>query len=154
MAVYFFLFKFWDPMASIESSRWIADATIMVDEWHDPNLTLVYSPHMDYSLQIHSPQVDKVGKELREIDEVTGDSIDFYEKQGAHVIVLLEYGITNVDTPIHLNRLFREHDLIAYRMELGREMFDAGASKAFAVADHQIAHIYVNDPSVKPLTSR
>ncbi len=28
------------------------------------------------------------------------------------------------------------------------ELLDPGASKAFAVADHQIAHIYINDPSV------
>ncbi len=145
------LFKFWGPLSSIESSQWIADATKMVDGWHNPNLTLVYLPHLDYCMQIHGPQVDKIQAELREIDDVTGDLITFYEKQGAHVILLSEYGITDVDTPIHLNRLFREHNLIAYRMELGREMFDAGASKAFAVADHQVAHIYVNDPAVKSL---
>ena len=28
------------------------------------------------------------------------------------------------------------------------EIFDAGASKVFAVADHQVAHIYVNDPQL------
>lgn len=34
------------------------------------------------------------------------------------------------------------------REELGLEYLDAGASKAFAVADHQLAHVYVNDPAV------
>jgi len=102
-------------------------------------------------LQIYGPQLDKISPELNSIDRVTGELIDFYEKQGANIIILSEYGIADVDTPIHLNRLFREHDLIAYRMELGHEMFDAGASKAFVVADHQIAHVYVNDESVKPL---
>jgi predicted AlkP superfamily pyrophosphatase or phosphodiesterase len=142
------LFKFWGPTASIESSRWIADATMMVDKWHDPTLTLVYLPHMDYGLQKYGLDIAKVGGDLREIDDVTGDLISYYEKQGAEVIVLSEYGIVDVNKPIHLNRLFREHGLIAYRMELGHEMMDAGASKAFAVADHQIAHVYVNDPSV------
>ena len=145
------LFKFWGPNAAIDSSRWIADATMMVDQWHNPNLTLVYLPHMDYSLQVHGPDASKVGQELSEIDAVTGNLIRYYEAQEAKVVLLSEYGITHVDTPIHLNRLFREQGLIAYRDELGHEQFDAGASKAFAVADHQIAHIYINDPSVEPL---
>ncbi len=29
------------------------------------------------------------------------------------------------------------------------ELLDPGASKAFVVADHQVAHVYINDPSVK-----
>jgi hypothetical protein len=37
----------------------------------------------------------------------------------------------------------REAGLIETRTELGRDMLDAGASEAFAVADHQIAHVYV-----------
>jgi len=61
--------------------------------------------------------------------------------------VLSEYGITPVSQPVHLNRVLRQHGLIAVREELGRELLDAGASAAFAVADHQIAHIYVNDPA-------
>ena len=36
--------------------------------------------------------------------------------------------------------------MIAVREELGLEMLDPGASAAFAVADHQVAHVYVNDP--------
>ena len=53
---------------------------------------------------------------------------------------------------MHINRVLREHGLIAVRDELGRELLDAGASAAFAVADHQVAHVYVNDPP--RLTSR
>jgi predicted AlkP superfamily pyrophosphatase or phosphodiesterase len=83
---------------------------------------------------------------LQEIDAVAGDLIDFYEARGAQVIVLSEYGITAVSRPIHLNRIFRERGLITVREELGRELLDAGASAAFAVADHQVAHVYLNDP--------
>jgi predicted AlkP superfamily pyrophosphatase or phosphodiesterase len=61
------------------------------------------------------------------------------------VIVLSEYGITAVDLPVHLNRVLREAGLLAVRDELGRDMLDPGASKALAVADHQVAHVYVND---------
>jgi len=48
---------------------------------------------------------------------------------------------------VHLNRVLRQAGLLGIREELGRELLDAGASRAFAVADHQFAHIYVNDTS-------
>ena len=73
--------------------------------------------------------------------------IDHFERRGARVVVLSEYGITPVDRPVHINRLLRERGLIAVRDEMGREVLDAGASAAFAVADHQVAHVYVNDRS-------
>ncbi|MFQ5572432.1 MAG: alkaline phosphatase family protein, partial [Rhodothermales bacterium] len=56
------------------------------------------------------------------------------------------YGVTEVSNPVHINRALREAGMIQVREELGRELLDAGASSAFAVADHQIAHIYVRRP--------
>ena len=78
-----------------------------------------------------------------------GGLIDFFHARGVQVVLLSEYGITNVDTPVHLNRRFREFGWLTIKDELGLEILDCGASKAFAVADHQVAHIYVNDRSVE-----
>ncbi len=141
------LFKFWGPATSIESSQWIANASIRVDRKHNPTLTLIYLPHLDYGLQRVGPDLAKIGDDLREIDNVVGQLLDHFEAAGARVIVLSEYGIAPVSRPVHLNRMLRERGLIAIREELGRELLDAGASKAFAVADHQVAHVYVNDLS-------
>ncbi len=141
------LFRFWGPATSIESTQWIADASIRVDRKHNPTLTLIYLPHLDYALQRVGPDLAKVGNDLREVDGVFGQLLDHYESAGARVIVLSEYGITAVSRPVHLNRLLRERGLIAIREELGRELLDAGASRAFAVPDHQVAHVYVNDLS-------
>ena len=80
-------------------------------------------------------------------DELCGDLIAFYEARGVQVVILSEYGLCDVTTPVHINRVLREHGLIAVREELGLEVLDPGASAAFAVADHQVAHVYVNDPS-------
>ena len=147
------LFQFWGPATTIKSSRWIADASMLVDKWHNPTLTLVYLPHLDYCLQKFggpAPGEDfsKIANDLREIDDVCRDLIQYYEQQGAEVIVLSEYGITNVSKPIHINRILREAGMIRYREEQGLEVFDAGASPAFATPDHQIAHVYINDPAV------
>lgn len=141
------LFQFWGPGANIRSTQWIADASMLTDKWHDPNLTLIYLPHLDYCLQKYGHNYKKITPELQAIDKVCQQLVTYYESKGCEIILLSEYGITDVDHPIHLNRLFREHGLLAIREERGLELLDAGASKAFVVADHQIAHVYVNDPS-------
>jgi predicted AlkP superfamily pyrophosphatase or phosphodiesterase len=144
------LFKFWGPAASIDSTRWIAEAAKRVDARFDPALSLVYLPHLDYGLQKKGPAVDDVRQELGELDAVAGDLIAFYESRGARVIVLSEYGIVPVSRPVHPNRVLRQAGLVAYRMELGREVIDIGGSEAFAMADHQLAHVYVRDPARVP----
>lgn len=144
------LFTFWGPNANIESTRWIANATKKVDEWKNPTLTLVYLPHLDYNLQRCGIDFSKISKELKEIDEICEDLITYYEKQGAEVILLSEYGITSVSKPIHLNRIFREAGMIQVKLEMGLETLDAGTSRAFAVADHQVAHIHVQDKNDLP----
>ncbi|HYU17681.1 MAG TPA: nucleotide pyrophosphatase/phosphodiesterase family protein [Chloroflexota bacterium] len=140
------LFNFWGPATSIRASRWIADAALWVDRQHDPTLTLIYLPHLDYCLQRLGPGHPEVAADLRQIDAVCGDLIDHYQARDCQIIVLSEYGIGPVSRAVHLNRRLRESGLLAVRDELGRELLDPGASAAFAVADHQVAHVYVNDP--------
>jgi predicted AlkP superfamily pyrophosphatase or phosphodiesterase len=142
------LFDFWGPRTSIRSSQWIADASIVTDRLHNPTLTLIYLPHLDYNMQRFGKDAPIIEKDLNEIDKVCEQLISYYEKAGAQVIVLSEYGITNVNRPVALNRILRKHELLSIRLERGLELLDPGASKAFAVADHQIAHIYLNDKSI------
>jgi predicted AlkP superfamily pyrophosphatase or phosphodiesterase len=117
-----------------------------VDRLHNPTLTLIYLPHLDYNLQRLGPNDPKIGIDLGEIDGVCRELIEFYEGRGAQVILLSEYGITEVNRPVALNRVLRQHGYLALREERGTELLDAGASEAFAVADHQLAHIYVRNP--------
>ncbi|MEQ8687861.1 MAG: alkaline phosphatase family protein, partial [Imperialibacter sp.] len=142
------LFQFWGPGANIKSTQWIADASVFTDRRYDPTLTLIYLPHLDYCLQKFGPDFNLIAKELTEIDQVIKGLVDYYTKKKANIILLSEYGISPVSRPVHINRLLRKRGLLDIREERGLELLDAGASKAFAVADHQVAHIYVNDPSV------
>lgn len=141
------LFEFWGPRASIRSTKWIAEAAKIVDQRNAPTLTFIYLPHLDYNLQKLGPDTQAIKTDLSALDGVCSDLIRFYESRDTSVIVLSEYGIVPVKTPVHINRVLRQSGLIQVRSELGLEVFDAGASAAFAVADHQIAHVYVNDPS-------
>lgn len=148
------LFQFWGPATSIVATQWIAGAALTVDQRHRPTLTLIYLPHLDYVLQREGPAGPSVPASLREVDAVCGQLIDHYDRQGVRIIVLSEYGIMPVGQPIHINRILRQAGLIAVREELGRELLDAGASAAFAVADHQVAHVYVNDATKIHLVSK
>jgi predicted AlkP superfamily pyrophosphatase or phosphodiesterase len=141
------LFDFWGPRASMASSRWIAEAAKRVEAQFEPTLTLIYLPHLDYNLQRVGPNAAAAAEDIRQIDALCGDLIAFYESVGTAVVILSEYGLCDVTTPVHLNRVLREHKLIAVREEQGLELLDPGASAAFAVADHQVAHVYVNDPA-------
>jgi predicted AlkP superfamily pyrophosphatase or phosphodiesterase len=140
---------FWGPAAGIASSEWIAASAKWVEEKKSPTLSLVYLPHLDYPLQKDGPDAPNIPQELRKIDQVATDLIDYYESRDVKVLVLSEYGISAVNRPIHLNRLFRQKGWIQTKDELGLETLDCGASRAFAVADHQVAHVYVNDPSIR-----
>ena len=111
------LFKFWGPATTIESSDWIAKASKRVVELHDPTLTLVYLPHLDYNLQRVGPGHPDIGEDLKEIDEVCRDLVTFLEERGRRVIILSEYGINEVSRPVSLNRLFRQEGLITVREE-------------------------------------
>ncbi|MGB7097579.1 MAG: nucleotide pyrophosphatase/phosphodiesterase family protein [Xanthobacteraceae bacterium] len=137
------LFSFWGPATSIVASEWIAQSALYVRRERKPTLTLIYLPHLDYVLQRAGPFAPQVPRDLREVDALCGEIIDDAGRDDARVIVLSEYGITPVSRPVDINRALRRAGLIAVREELGREQLDPGASAAFAVADHQIAHVYV-----------
>ena len=140
-------FNFWGPQANITSSQWIADASMSVDKWYSPTLLLVYLPHLDYNLQRLGPDDPRIREDVRAIDAVCGKLIAHCRERGRRVIALSEYGLVPVSGPVHINRVLREAGLLAIRDELGTDTLDAGASEAFAVADHQVAHVYVKNPS-------
>lgn len=140
---------FWGPRAGIASSQWIADSAKWIEKKESPDLNLVYLPHLDYALQKEGPGSEGAQKATREIDGLLSDFIPFLEQRDVEVVVLSEYGISKVQRTVHLNRLFREQGWLTIKDELGLEQLDCGASRVFAVADHQVAHIYLNDRELK-----
>jgi predicted AlkP superfamily pyrophosphatase or phosphodiesterase len=147
---------FWGPAAGVDSpqfaadavSKWIAESAKWIERKYAPTLNLIYLPHLDYNLQRLGPNHPLIASDLRRIDAIVGDLIYFFAKQSVQVVLLSEYGISAVDTPVHLNRLFRERGWLTVKEELGLELLDCGASRVFAVADHQVAHIYLNDATL------
>ena len=140
------LFRFWGPAADLSSTRWIADCALDVLERDRPDLALVYLPHLDYVLQIDGPGGERARQHALEVDEQAGRLVDAAVAQGMDVLVVSEYGIGRVGHVVHPNRELREAGLLTalWQASVG-ETLDAGASRAFAVCDHQAAHVYVLD---------
>lgn len=142
------LFRFWGPASDIVSSRWIADCALHMYATRRPTLTLVYLPHLDYNLQRLGPDHPDIAREVAAVDALCGDIIRHAEADRARIVVLSEYGITNVKGDIAINRALRQAGWLAVRSERGEEKLDPGASDAFAIADHQVAHVYVRRPEL------
>ena len=139
------LFSFWGPGAGIASTRWIVDATLDVLAEEKPGLTLSYLPHLDYDLQRFGPESPEALRAAAELDTEIGRLIDAAEADGIHLIVLSEYGIESVNEPVFLNRALRLAGLLEVHPAKNGALLDAGNSRAFAVCDHQCAHIYVQN---------
>ncbi|MGD9696955.1 MAG: alkaline phosphatase family protein [Thermoleophilia bacterium] len=144
------LFSFWGPGAGISSSRWIAAAAAQVMERESPDLTLVYLPHLDYDLQRFGPASRRAVEAVRDIDRVAGRLAESARDAGATVVVVSEYGITPASRPVHVNRHLRRAGLLEVYEQRGMEYLDPWRSRAFAVADHQIAHVYVREAADLP----
>jgi predicted AlkP superfamily pyrophosphatase or phosphodiesterase len=141
------LFRYWGPTASIESSRWIVKAACRVLRTERPDLLMVYVPHLDYDLQRFGPDSPQAVAAAKAVDAEIAPLLAEATQAGATVIALSEYGITEVRRPIDINRVLRTEGLLEVYTQAGMEYLDPWTSRAFAVADHQVAHVYVADES-------
>ncbi|MER7283954.1 nucleotide pyrophosphatase/phosphodiesterase family protein [Dactylosporangium sp. NPDC000244] len=139
------LFTYWGPTAGLPSSAWIARAAERIMAAKNPDLTLVYLPHLDYDLQRYGPSDPRAERAAAELDTVLGPLLHAARASGRTIVALSEYGITDVRRPVDINRLLRTEGWLNVHTQDGMEYLDPWTSRAFAVADHQIAHVYVRD---------
>jgi hypothetical protein len=138
---------FWGPLAGLPATQWIARcaAEILRDGQGPPDLTLVYLPHLDYDTQRLGPEGCDWAKLVGELDAACVPILDAAQAVGAGVWVVNEYAHLQVTEPILINRALRQAGLLTARPGPFGEQLDTFASRAFAVCDHQVAHVYVND---------
>ena len=140
------LFSYWGPRAGLPSSQWIIDATRHLLATRRPDLTLAYLPHLDYDCQRYGPDDPRAHAAATALDIALGPLLDQARAEGLTVVALSEYGITRVSRPVDINRALRRAGLLEVHTQDGMEYLDPWASRAFAVADHQVAHVYVRRP--------
>jgi predicted AlkP superfamily pyrophosphatase or phosphodiesterase len=145
-------FDFWGPKSGLPSSRWLADAAIQTLAQKRPTLTLVYLPHLDYDFQRFGPEHARALEAVVQVDALVGELVRAAERAGAETLVVSEYALAAVDTPVHINRALRDAGLLVARATPAGEILDVFASRAFAVSDHQVAHVYVQDEAARART--
>lgn len=150
------LFQYWGPTATIKSSAWLAEATrgVITERWGPaPDLAMAYLPHLDYDLQRFGPNGAEADRAARELDDAIAPLLDDAADRGYTVIAVSEYGIEQASRPVDVNRALRRAGLLEVYVQDGREQLDPWTSRAFAVADHQVAHVYVPDAADLPRVS-
>ena len=151
---HFPLHNYWGPAANAESTKWILSAAREATDRYDPDMLWAYVPHLDYAGQSHGPNSEAFAEALAEVDELVGDYLDFLRGtdrwEETAVVVVSEYGFHEVSTPVFPNRALREAGLMATQEAAeGGLIPDLAASEAFAVADHQVAHVYCDQDAVE-----
>lgn len=141
---------FWGPMSGLLATQWIAQAAARVVERFEPHLTLVYLPHLDYDPQRLGPHGCDMVKLLSELETCLAEIERAVQRVGARLWIVSEYGHRDVSQPVYLNRKLREQGWLQIRNGPFGEQLDCFASKAMAVCDHQLAHIYVQHPEDIP----
>lgn len=148
---HFPLQHYWGPLAGIQSSEWIAKAAIWLHKTHAPNFQFVYLPHLDYAGQKHGPESSQASEALGQFDRVLGEMIGAIGGPNVQFIVASEYVMTAVDKVVYPNRILRDAKLLTVTNDGdGHELPDLKASRAFAMVDHQFAHVYVRDAADVP----
>jgi predicted AlkP superfamily pyrophosphatase or phosphodiesterase len=142
---------FWGPMAGLPSTEWIARCSAEILTSERPDLTLVYLPHLDYDPQRFGPDGCDMARLVGELDAACAPILDAAQAVGARVWVVSEYGHVSVSRAVQPNRALRKAGLVSVRPGPFGESVDTFTSRAFAVCDHQVAHVYVNDPRDKPV---
>lgn len=138
--------QFWGPLADIKSTRWILDATLEVMRVQSPTLVMAYAPYLDYEAQRHGPDSPQARAALTKLDAALEPLLTEARQQGRDVAIVSDYGFTTVDNPVFPNRALRRAGLLNVEQAANGEQLEPGSSRAFAVCDNQIAHVYVASP--------
>lgn len=144
----FDLSSYWGPLASSRSSEWITAAAEYTLGEARPDFMCVYIPHVDYSAQRFGRRAPQTIADVKKADELVGRLANSVAERGlkekTNFVIVSEYGFNDVVGPaVPLNLILRDAGLVSIRTIQGKEYIDLEYSNAFAMVDHQVAHIYV-----------
>jgi hypothetical protein len=145
------LHKFWGPIAGIESSRWIVQSFLEAARPAPPHFAVVYLPHLDYAAQRTGPDSPPALAACGELDAEIARLVDglagMVGRDRLTVLVAGEYRIRPVTHTLFPNRVLREAGLLAVTDTPEGELLDMERSRAWALADHQVSHVYLHEGS-------
>lgn len=146
---HFPLMNYWGPMVNIKSTEWIINGALWLVQRERPRFNYVYVPHLDYAAQRFGPNSAQHVAACAEADVQLGRLFDGMNALGveADYLIVSEYALTDVARVIYPNRVLRDAGMAIIEERDGREFLNLPKCAAFAVVDHQFAHVYVKDRS-------
>ena len=141
------LMNYWGPMAGIAASAWIAKAAAIIWKQYSPQLQLVYVPHLDYDLQRFGPDSPQAKKAVVDLAGALEPLFETILGDGGKIVVLSEYSISSVSWTVAPNQLLKSAGLLKTHQTPDGLLIDYENSDAFAMVDHQIAHVYLKSPA-------
>ncbi len=145
---HFPLMNFWGPLANIKCSDWIIDSAIKAANDFQPQFFYIYITHLDYAAQKTGPNSPEALQAVIDLDASLGRMIDGFAAAGMndiHWLFASEYVIDEVNSVAYPNRILREAGLLHLVEEEGLENLVPGESAAWAMVDHQLAHLFVKN---------
>jgi predicted AlkP superfamily pyrophosphatase or phosphodiesterase len=146
----FRLQQYWGPLASWKAGEWIVEAvsTILKDPELAPDLCFAYLPSLDYDLQRKDPENSATSSKTRAIvNKQLSRLVRAAMSREYDVLIFGDYRIVPVCSAVRPNLALRKAGMMAVRYVNEMAYPDFHASRAFAMVDHEIAHVYIPDHS-------
>ena len=153
----FKLQQYWGPMASWKAGEWIVEAVSAILENAElaPDLCFAYLPSLDYYLQRKDPENSTAGIKARAmVNKQLSRLVRRSTSRGYDVLIFGDYNMAPVRGAVCPNLALRRAGLMAVRLVKGMAYPDFHASRVFAMADHEIAHVYIPNKNDIPVVEK
>lgn len=141
------LYRYWGPLAHYKVGDIITYQVIESIRLYNPEIVFAYLPTLDYDLQRFGPHDERVAKSFFSVEKQLFQLYQLAEAHGADITIWGDYAITQVTKEAAFpNRFLREIGYFCVRELKGMAYPDIHSSRAFAMVDHQVGHVYVRDP--------
>lgn len=139
------LSKYWGPMASPAAGDIVVRYVEHIASRHNPDLLFAYLPTLDYDLQRFGPDGPKAENSFRRLERQLLLLSTLARETGSSFTAIGDYAIEKASEAVLPNLILREEGLFAVRDVRSMKYPDIHFSRAFAMADHEIAHVYVKN---------
>ena len=131
----------------LAATAWMLRSAAWVIAAEDPTLAIVRVPYLAQVARRFGPDGREAGRAIRELEAVLAPFLAARRPEDL-ILAATESVVTPVSGPVLPNLVLRGLGLLALSPDpAGGLDVDLARSAAFALADHQLCQIYLNDPT-------